>query len=347
VGQSEDVTIKILIDNLLRLVRLLFTQWLKILVIITLVGYITYSQYSEETTTYTAKTVFSVSSVSGEAGGLSDFLGRIGLGGRTQINAQQVIGIGRSSSILSKVLLSKSSTSNRILANQIIDKYDLTENWKEIDPIYESFEFGITDKMDALNEKQAWVFRQIENLIWGVEGNRKDALVKFFQNEKTGALEIVVETIDEQLSFELCNSLYYTVEASFLEVYANQNFKIKSYINNKVDSLQNELKLLNNQIASFDEKNRQLISKSIISEKEFLRQKQYAVNTAFAEMVKNKEVNALSSVSKNQLFKIIDQPYIPLPVKKPSIITFLLKWIVISGFLSFLLVLLIDVYQRS
>ena len=166
-------------------------------------------------------------------------------------------------------------------------------------------------------------------------------------NDETGIYTLSSETISEELSLAITNNLYDEIKLFFEEeVFQNQK-QLADILAIKSDSIRslNESKV--RQIAKFEDSNRGMVSNEIMATKKILSQESMALTTAYAELMKNKEMTDVNLKDMQPLFMAIDTPFNPIDPSRSSLLLSLLKGLMIGAFLAVVFILFKKIYTDA
>ena len=152
--------------------------------------------------------------------------------------------------------------------------------------------------------------KKLRARVWDSEN--VDPMTSLKLNDETGIYTLSSETISEELSLAITNNLYDEIKLFFEEeVFQNQK-QLADILAIKSDSIRslNESKV--RQIAKFEDSNRGMVSNEIMATKKILSQESMALTTAYAELMKNKEMTDVNLKDMQPLFMAIILPLIRL-----------------------------------
>lgn len=343
--QQDEITLKELILKIQEYAVELRRNWFVIAGVVALAMAIQLYRYTQEVTTYNAEVRFVVEGQQGSGGGLSSLLGSFGIKKGGRVNPYKLLEVGRSSSILRKVL-SERNEQGVMLANALIEEYKLDEKWGKSNPKLDGFRYLSELYSRPLDTIESKVLRKLQTVVWGNKNSRDRALLKFDLNEDTGIYTINCTSKNEDISLDLAESYYSYIKDFFEEdVFQNQK-QLADILDFKADSLNlaRDEKIL--ELARFRESNRGRISSQQIAKEKILNQEQLAINAALVEIIKNKEMTDVNLKDMQPLFMAIDYPFVPLPSTSPSLIKSLSVGILLATFFAICLILLNKIYKE-
>ena len=342
-SNNEEITLKELILKLKEYWAEIIRSWwiIGLFCIVGVLGF-TYNHLTH-IPIYQAELRFVVEGQSSGGGGLGSLLGSFGIKKGGKVNPYKIIEVGKSTSMLLKTLFHK-LPSNINVANTILQEYDLTQVWSKTNPDFENFRFG-----NSLNTSESRVERSIikklRARVWGSEN--VDPMTSLKLNDETGIYTLSSETISEELSLAITNNLYDEIKLFFEEeVFQNQK-QLADILAIKSDSIRslNESKV--RQIAKFEDSNRGMVSNEIMATKKILSQESMALTTAYAELMKNKEMTDVNLKDMQPLFMAIDTPFSPIDPSKSSLLKSFIQGLMIGAFLAVVFILFKKIYTDA
>lgn len=286
---------------------------------------------------YKAELRFVVEGQSGGGGGLSSLLGSIGINKGGKVNPFKVIEVGKSTTLLNRTLSHRINDKN--IANKLLNIYGLNDKWGEN---YSNFTFGeVVDFSGSEISRSA--IKKLRTMIWGNENI--ESLTSLDLDEDTGVYTLSTKTVDEDLSLKITNALYTEIKNFFEEeVFRNQK-RLADILSMKADSIKtlNESKI--RQLARILDSNRGIVSNVSMVEKTILNQESLALSTAYAEILKNKEMTDVNLKDMQPLFMAIDTPFGPLVPTSSSLFSAILKGILLGLFVSIFFILTAKIYR--
>ncbi|NNJ56393.1 MAG: hypothetical protein HKP14_09685 [Bacteroidia bacterium] len=296
---------------------------------------------------YVAEKTFMVSDDEG-GGGISSILGQFGLGGSGgggSYNYKKIMEIGQSNLIIDQVLFDSASIlgKNDLVANRIIELYDLHENWNK-DTILNNFLFT----KDNRNSRKGKLARKI--LQGKIKGNPKEPsskkLVRFDYSEESTILKISGEAQFEELSILLAESTYEKLSRFYINKSIERQATTYKQLKSKADSIYRLLSGSESSFAKSSNFNMGLVlpSDNISSARSMRNIEMYS--TMYGEVLKNKETADFMLKSQTPFFQTIDSPFAPLGNSNTfSIINAILAFI--SGVILTSIVVILMAYYRK
>jgi len=343
--KSDELTLKEMIFKIQDYFRELVRNWWLIgLVCILTTGAFLVKHYSKEFT-FGARMKFVVEGQSGTGGGIANLLGSLSGGGKSgKINPFKILEVAHGSHLFTKVISSKTKDGT-LLANKVLEEYKLPEEWSEKNPDYKDFRFdeiGELDNTDILKQK---VIKRLHGFVLGSEFNRSSALTSLQLDDETGIYTIQSATLTEELSLLLTNSFYEEIKFFFEEEVFRDQRQIAEILDAKADSLQAIRNYKIRELAKFENRNRGSIGKDLKAERTIINMEQAAINKAYGEIVKNREMTDINRRDQKPLFVAIDRPFQPLSPAGASLFRNLILGLAIGSFFSIAFVLIRKIYR--
>jgi len=341
---GDEITLKELILKLQEYFREVIRSW-SILIIISLitVGLSLYQHYTH-VLTYKANTRFIVEGQTGNTGGLSSLLGKIGMGSSKGVNPFKILEVAYGSEFL-ETLLNTKGKEGEYVSNMLLDIYELPKEWSKIHPKYEEFRFSGPIDISNAEEIDNRVVRKLHKLIWGSESDRSKALCKISFDLDSGLYDINSNTESEALSFLLTNTIYQELKVFFEEELWSNQIQLAAILNAKADSLQAVRDFKVRELARFENRNRAIIGKELTAERSIILMEQSAINNAYAEVLKTREMTDVNMKDKKPLFVTVDVPYLPLSPVGSSLKKKIIFGLAVGIFLSVLFILTRKIYK--
>ncbi|MDC1305398.1 hypothetical protein N8Y88_00345 [Saprospiraceae bacterium] len=342
-SNNEEITLKELILKLKGYWAEIIRSWwiIGLFCIVGVLGF-TYNHLTH-IPIYQAELRFVVEGQSSGGGGLGSLLGSFGIKKGGKVNPYKIIEVGKSTSMLLKTLFHK-LPSNINVANTILQEYDLTQVWSKTNPEFENFRFGnIFNTSESRMERSA--IKKLRARVWGSEN--VDPMTSLKLNDETGIYTLSSETISEELSLAVTNNLYDEIKLFFEEeVFQNQK-QLADILTMKADSIKtlNESKV--RQIAKFEDSNRGMVSNESMVTKKLLTQESMALNVAYAEIMKNKEMTDVNLKDMQPLFMAIDIPFSPIRSSSSSLFLAIIQGLSMGGFLAIFFITIRKIYTDA
>ena len=341
-NNSEEISLKDLIQKLKAVWQFLLSQWLKIFIVGTVGGALGLVYGFLQPIKYTAKLIFVVEDGKSAGGGLASLAGQFGLdlggaGGGGIFSGDNVLLFLKSESLIRETLFTTYDESGKKnLADRYAEARKLKDAWtknKKIGPIdFSKYSNGVMPrKEDSL----------VQQLIIDII---KSDLSVAKPDKKATFIEVKVTTQDELLSKLFADRLVKIATDRFIDSKTKTKALNVAKLQSKADSL---TALLNNKTYAAASSQQSLVDanpalKTAPIASEISSREKTMAATIFAEVVKNLEVSKTILNHETPVIQMVDQSSFPLPKEKVS----KLKSLIIGGFLTSFLFVLYILAQR-
>ncbi len=342
---KSELTFKEFIDKIKLIFKDSFRRWkFSSLMILPFFAFYLYKHYVHKIT-YTTEMKFVVEGGNSLASGVGGLLGQIGLrsGGSGAMNNFKILEFGKSKIILKKILFD--SIDNKFIANYLIEKYNLDEEWSKSRKEFENFRFK-HDNVDIFTSNELTAYNSLCSTL--IKGNlKRNGLLTMSYNEDTGIFSINSETIDEELTLKIAKLNFEKLKYMFeTELITNQT-KTTRILKNKADSLQNLIQIKTSEIAHIQDRTQGLIQASPLIRKTSLEKEILGLVSAQAEFIKSYEMADIGLRDIRKSFIVIEEGNFPLEPLESSLIISLIKASVLGGFFVLLGITLINLYKGT
>ena len=338
---SDELTLKELILTIQEYVKEVFKKWWVVVLITALfVGYFLYKHYTH-VKTYPASMEFMAQS--GGSNPVGGILGQFGLGSQQGLSPFKVLEVASSGRILNNVLSAKSE--GKLIANELIGTYKLDEQWSQRNPDFKNFRFK-TDSLLISTSLDKSAFKRISGLVWKGNGTGTDAMMSIDYDTDTGIYTLSSNGQTSWISSNLLELTYKEVKNFFeYEIVANKVQAIR-ILDSKMDSLRTLRETKNYQIAAFEDRNRNVFSKTATAQRNILQQDFLAISGSLSEVMRNKELADFNMRNNAALFIEVDRTLEPLSPTRSSIVRKLLSGISFGLFISIFLIVVRKLYRE-
>jgi len=306
--------------------------------------------YYTRTELYRAELSFTVTNSSENMGGVSSILSQFGLpsAGNSQINLSKLAYLSRSNRIVNNVLLDMIEANGdsvriiEIIFNEDLIKQDakLEEEILNKESILLKGKVDYVDFDNIVTRDEKIVVKRCVKYLVGDTPN--SGVVKMFYDDKSGIIELNVETPDEEFSTLVCNKFYQEIQDLYTRSEIEQRAETLDILSNKKDSLESDLASLNLRLGSAQDK---LSSVPLYSSKARTASLNTKINVtlvAYGEVVRNYETASFVMQSSKPVFQIINYPIRPLSAVSDSWVK---SGVVMSFAIGFLGVFLVIIYN--
>tara|TARA_Y100000385_G_C13074074_1_gene630506 strand:+ start:1183 stop:2244 length:1062 start_codon:yes stop_codon:yes gene_type:complete len=344
-NQNDEVSLKDLITRIKDFFNEVIKYWwiVSAFCLVTTAGFL--YNHSQHETEYVAKLRFVVEGQSSQAGGLRSLLGTFGIKRDGGLNPYKIINVGRSTDILIKVL--NKSTKGSIVANEIIETYNLREEWTNKENDFTNYSFPNTLNLDAMSLDDKKVLRNFYSMLWGTEKNRDDCLSTIELDENTGIYLLQTKSLSEELSLDITNEIYDNITYFFETAVFENQLKSAKILELKADSIKQlrESKVM--ELARIGDSSRGLFTQMGKSKQTLLNQEVFALGAAYVEILKSYEMTDVNLKDMQPLFMVIDAPYSPLSASISSLLKSLIYGFVLGGFFAGIFIIIRKVYRDT
>ena len=237
----------------------------------------------------------------------------------SQANIMELL---KSRGVISKTLL-RSDNKNLFIQNYI-SMYNLDSDWKNNKDLE-----GITFKnqIDIKHDS-------IITMIW--EKIIEDDISVEIKNDETDIIYLSFKSKEEKFAKLFSENLIDEMSSMYIEYQTKQSTNTIDFLQNRADSVFNELEKAEEEFARIKDINQRIIKASgRLKELQLMRSVE-VLSTMYLELVKNIEISKLTLLNQTPIIQVIDRPTLPLEDTKLS--TFLVF------FISFVLSFLVSVF---
>ena len=308
---NDEITVKQLFVILIDYKNYLLSKYKQILIFVLFSFVTAYILISQKEDSYTATMTFVVeansnSSFGGPLGGLSSQLG-LNLGqfmgsGSNTYSQENVLELIKSRSVITASLLNTHIIDNK--KTLLIDYYTLTNDFNP--------------RLVIANEKNTFKIDSLSSIVWEHIINEDNITIEIskFSNiislSYTSANQIFAKAFVDELINETTNQ--------YIKHNTNQAVATLDFLQERADSIFNELEIAEEQYADIKDVNERIIKASgRLNELRLLR-KVEVLNTMYVELVKNLELSKLTMLKNTPLIYIIDRPILPLQKENKKVL---------------------------
>lgn len=324
-NQSDEISLKEIIQKIGEWYRYLKTQWWKIAIAGIVGGIIGFVYAWMQPVTYTAKTTFVVEDAkSGGSGlsGLASLAGQFGVdvGGGTGglIAGDNILLYFKSESLAREVLLSAwDSAAKESLADRYIENYKLQKKWEK-NELIGKINFPVSNKAQLYSRLQDSLLQFIinEQILKSQFGINKI-------DKKAGFIELSITMLDESLSKKYCDRLVEIAIQRYLTLKTQRQQKTVDNLQVRADSIGNLLSKKTTTSASLQTSSatmdlNPLYRTNTIAATELTARDKAMLSTVYAEVVKNLELAKFTLSQETPIIQIVDSPTLPLIKNKVS-----------------------------
>jgi uncharacterized protein involved in exopolysaccharide biosynthesis len=278
------------------------------------------------------------SGLSSGLAGLSSILGSGTGGGGSGSGLERVIELIGSDRIIGNAILREIEVNgkNDLLINHYIHLQGYRKQWQK-DSLLNKMQYPFGILFADLDFPQRKAIKIIIGSLIGKDNTSK-VIAKSF-DKKSGVVTLAVTYKNEEFSIELTNAIYQEV----IEFYSDQSLAATSnnvqVLTQKADSIRRQLEATRRALARNSDQALGLLLQEDKVENKSLSFKENMLSLMYAEVQKNLETLRYIEASSMPSFSIIDQPYSPIRPKGKSKILFSLLGVLLTGFFSFVFIL--------
>lgn len=255
--------------------------------------------------------------------------------GTFSYNFERITELAKSGRIVNSTLLSEITMNDKkdLVANHLIDIYNLQEGWKEEanKPEFEDlslaeFYFTGTD-LTAYGTKEFRALKILQSVLVG--GGGRSAIMNISFNKKTSIFTLTTTTANSELSAALIKAIYESISQFYIEETVIRPQNTYDVLSERKDSIETVLKRLEGSLASATDRTEGLLSGTYRLSIDRLSRKVNATNQQYGEILRNLEKIEFLLQNQKPSFQIIDRSYIPAVMASSKV-----KAILIGGFLG-------------
>ncbi len=270
---------------------------------------------------YEAKLTFMVNEDEGsKLGGVASLLESVGFGGaaNSDFNLDKIIELVHSRRVIYHSLLDSTSVKGKkdLLANHIIDIYQLHKKWKRKKPKLQNFRFT-SDSLETFSLPENTALKEIYKYVEKGE-NWSDPLLSTSIAPEAGIMTIEINSLSQELSRGLALSLFRELSDFYINKSIEKQLATYNELKQQVDSIAQKLHRKEYELARFEDRHQNLVPKTAQLRKERLEREIFILNTMYGEAVANKEVAGFALKNTTPFVQPIDLPVLPLTAIQPS-----------------------------
>ena len=285
---------------------------------------------------YTGNLTFMINQNEGISGelGPSNYLfdlGYMNSGGNSSLNPNRIRELSRTRLVISKAIFKKITIGDRTdyLANFILEFYEYN-----IPHPYYTFELINLDS-----------FSRAQNSVLNSLVNKLNQEILSMTYSESGIFTLRAVTLREELSKNLVEA-YYEGLSEFYINKTSENEQISfNFLDERLDSLDRELKLAETRLAVWEDRNRALIVQRALVERDRLFRNMEVLQATYLETLKSHQVAKLQLNNQTPIFQIIDPPSYPLAKSNTKSNNFLIMGSVATIALYFMTIIGIFLYK--
>lgn len=347
-NQSEEITIKELIQKIRRIIVYLFSKW-KLLLLSGFIGGVIGGSYAHfQKPSYTASLTFALEDEKGGGGGLSGALGLASslgfdLGGSAggAFSGGNLIEFIKSRKMVEQTLLQPVNKDGKTIS--LAEYYIDLKGWRKS---WDAKEAGLNKELTFLPNADRSQFSLKQDSILGqiYESLTKGGLSVGQKDKKVSIIHINVKSGDQLFAKAFVETLAKEVSDFYIDTKSKKAQLNLAILNRQTDSIRRELNAAITGVASANDNTFSLNSAlSVPRTSSLKRQVDVQANTAIlTELVKNLELARVTLSKETPLIQIIDKPILPLEKEKLG----RMKTAIFGSILSFLIVVTIFLIRK-
>lgn len=315
---NDEIRLKDVILKLQTLKGELFSRWKVIFITSSLFAVLGFLYTIKKQVTYIAKLNFVVEDNSGGGGAFGKYSGLatqfgfdLGLGTSTTFSESNIRELLTSRRVVEKALLSKVNINgnDELLINYHIGFNEYRDEWAESMPQIKDIIFT-DDRSGFTLAKDSIIGLAWKNLI---KENLQIELGK-----ESSIITVICQSKDEQFAKLLVEALVSEVSDYYIHTQTAKARHTLDFIQNRADSVLNELKLAELSYARHRDSNFGVMRAEGLLEELRLKREVEILNVMYGEIIKNLEISKVTLLNQKPLINIIDSPRFPLEVDRLS-----------------------------
>ncbi len=341
------MTEKVKEEHVLREVILAFRDYQKeykssrrliLLIFIPVLGFFTYKQFFLPPL-YTAKASFMLNESGGDQSGIASILGQFGIATPgQQVNLQKILEIAKTRTIAENLFFKSEIIDGKsdLLANHTIQNLQENNEWMRVSLFqkkndYENFRFVRTAK-DSFNFQENVALKKLHH-----EFLKKMTTA---YNEKTGIMELAVQTSNQELSLLLCRTLFDELSHFYIDKTIQKQRETYDNLKRKVDSIRAIIHAKDYSLADIKDTYRNVwTSKELVPQTQVDRDIR-TLSLIYGEALKNLEIASFTLQNQTPFIQALDLPVKPLEVQKQSFPVNVIKALLYTFLISSIIIIL-------
>lgn len=337
---KDELTLKELILIVQKYFKEILRKWWMVGIITSItLAFFLYKHYTH-VPTYPYELKFMVEKNEG-SGGVGGILGQFGLG-RKANNPFKIVEVTSSTRLLESTL--KDKTNESILANKLLEVYELPPKWSESNADFKGFSFE--DDLRLISKNDQIAYKRLDGLIWQGQGNDGKALMTINYSMDYGVFSLTSNTLNPELSKKLVDKTFENLTDFFENEVLKNKVLALTALNNRLDSLKIARDQKNLELAYFDESSSNVYNKTYKSKRKILQQDLLILNTSYVEVIKNKQIAEFNLTNNKATFLALDKTLEPISSINSDIKKKLLMGVLLGFFLSVILIVISGIYKN-
>lgn len=312
---NDEFSIQEIFDSILLILRHLRRNLLAFSLCIIL-GFLLVTLYQwRKDVLYTANLKCMLSDdIGGQLSGISGVLGQLGIPVPSgKYNIDKLLEIARSRKIIEAVLFHEATIddSQALLANHIIDAYDLNKQWSSSNPDLKNFRYNHGD-IENFGPAENMALLKLYRLIVGSENDRSESLLVLDYGKTDYLMSFRMSSPNPELSVQFVNILYDELSAFYDRASNEKQYITFNHILQKKDSIQNRLSFLEMKSAGNRDRSLGMVGSQLSAEQSEIATQIFILRSALAKAEENLMIAEFTLKNRSSLIQLIDRPILPL-----------------------------------
>ena len=342
---DDEIRLKDVILKLQALKGELFSRWRVIFIISSLFAIIGVSYAIKKQVTYKAELNFVVEDNSTGSGALGKYSGLasqfgfdLGLGTSTTFSEGNIHELLTSRRVVEEALLSKVNINgnDELLINYYIEFNEYRDEWTESMPEIKDLIFANDSSGFTLAKNS------ILGLVWK---NLINENLQIELGNESNIITVICQSKDEQFAKFLVEALVNEVSDYYTHTQTAKARHTLDFIQNRADSVLNELKLAELSYARHKDSNFGVMRAEGLLDELRLKREVEILNVMYGEIIKNLEISKVTLLNQKPLINIIDSPRLPLEVVRLSKLKGLLLFGLLGATLASMYVVITNIIR--
>ncbi len=341
--QSDEITIK-------EAVHVFGEYWKEIkksilLLILFVLPFLAYNLYKvfASDSMFPAELSFMLNEKSGNSiGAISGLLGQIGLDSGGDENLDKILELSKSQKISNAIFFGESNVDGKsdYLGNHIINMLSEKGKWAKKGLFASDDGLNLEDfsfKHDSIPSFTLLENKALKLLHAHLIGNKDlniTAILNTTISDNSGIMKMIANTYHPEVSIAVTKSLY----NELTEYYISKTIEKQQYtfdiLQTKTDSIFQELKSAEFQLANFQDKNQSLFARTDQLTEQRLSRDIQKLSIMYGEATKNLELADFSLKDKTPFIQLIDEPFLPIKPNRPKLLKSILSALILGLFLG-------------
>ena len=235
------------------------------------------------------------------------------------------------------------------LVNHLIEYFESLKIWKGDKAFSKNDDIDLTgfrfsnDSIPAFSIEEQKALKKCHFLLMGNED--KEGVFTSSYNELTGIMTLNLKGSDDVLIIALLNEMFESLSSFYIEKAIEKQQYDYDLIKSKYDSINNVLAGVQYQLASFEDKNKDLYRKT-----ELLRRNRLKIDEQKLIMMSGKaeeqlQMSLLALENKTPFIQVIDRPLLPLTANNKGLLFNIVFGGLIGFILAFIMLILLKMYR--